>query len=343
MPRLFRRAALLLAALFAVAAPAPAAEGFDDSIVASIEYPGWFKESFLNLGDDLAEAREAGKDGLFLFFSTQGCSYCHLFIETSLADPAIAARVQEHYDTIGLEIFDDAELTDLAGETTRVKHFALDQGVEFAPTLLFYDAEGRLVLRLTGYYDPERFGRALDYLTGRHYEEEPFRTWLARRAAPAAPGDGAELLADPLFAKPPFALDRSRMPAQRPLLVIFETPGCPHCGRFHREVLRDAEVRRILEGMEVVRLDASDRETPVLTPAGERTTPAAWAEAQGFTQYPALVFFEEGGKQVLETDALVLKSRMLNSLGFVTERAYEQGWTYQRFARSRAVAKSAAQ
>jgi thioredoxin-related protein len=133
------------------------------------------------------------------------------------------------------------------------------------------------------------------------------------------------------------------MPAQRPLLVIFETPGCPRCGRFHREVLRDAEVRPILEGMEVVRLDASDRETPVLTPAGERTTPAAWAEAQGFTQYPALVFFEEGGKQVLETDALVLKSRMLNSLGFVTERAYEQGWTYQRFARSRAVAKSAEQ
>lgn len=94
--------------------------------------------------------------------------------------------------------------------------------------------------------------------------------------------------------------------------------------------------------MEVVRLDATDTRTPVLTPAGERTTPAAWAERQGFTQYPALMFFEERGRQVLETDALVLKSRMLNSLGFVTERAYEKGWTYQRFARSRAVAKSAA-
>jgi thioredoxin-related protein len=107
-------------------------------------------------------------------------------------------------------------------------------------------------------------------------------------------------------------------------------------------VLQDADVRPILEGMEVVRLDAADTQTPVVTPSGERTTPADWAEQQGFTQYPALVFFEEGGEQVLETDALVLKSRMLNALGFVTERAYEQGWTYQRFARSRALAQSAA-
>lgn len=346
MPGSPRHTALLLAVVLTVfAAPAPpatAAEGFDDSIVAKIEYPDWFKDSFLNLRDDLAEAREAGKDGLFLFFSTQGCSYCHLFIETSLADPPIASRLQEHFDTLGLEIFDDAELTDLAGEATRVKQFALDQGVEFAPTLLFYDGEGQLVLRLTGYYDPERFGLALDYVTGRHYQQEPFRAWLARKTAAADPGRGGELIADPLFAAPPYALDRSRMPADRPLLVIFETGDCPRCPRFHREVLQDPQVRPILERMEVVRLDANDQKTPVLTPAGERTTPAAWAAQQGFTEYPALVFFEEGGRQVLETDALVLNSRMLNSLGFVTERAYDKNWTYQRFARSRALAKSAA-
>jgi hypothetical protein len=39
---------------------------------------------------------------------------------------------------------------------------------------------------------------------------------------------------------------------------------------------------------------------------------------------------------------LALKSPTLNALGFVTERAYEQGWTYRRFARSRALAQYAA-
>lgn len=342
MSRFQLRALLLAAAAACFAAPSQAAEGFDDSIVARIEYPDWFKQSFLDLQDDLAEAREAGKDGLFLFFSTQGCSYCHLFIETSLADAAIAARLQAHFDSLGLEIFDDAELTDLAGNRTRVKHFALEQGVEFAPTLLFFDVEGRPLLRLTGYYDPERFDLALDYIIGRHYQDEPFRSWLARQSAPEQALAEGDLIDDPLFSEPPYALDRSAMPAERPLLVIFESRSCARCARFHREVLQDSDVRPILQGMDVVRLDAADTQTPVLTPAGERTTPAAWAEQLGFTQYPALVFFDEGGEQVLETDALVLKSRMLNSLGFVAERAYERGWTYQRFARSRAMAKAAA-
>lgn len=218
MPRCLHRAALLLAA--AVAAftgsfPGRAAEGFDDSVVARIEYPAWFKDSFLNLRDDLGDARDAGKDGLFLFFSTQGCSYCHLFIETSLSDPAIAARLQEHFDTIGLEIFDDAELTDLTGTTTRVKQFALDQGVQFAPTLLFYDGEGRLVLRLTGYYDPARFSRALDYVTGRHYEQEPLRTWLAKQTAPAAEAGASS----------------SRTASSRRRPMRWTVPACPRTGR----------------------------------------------------------------------------------------------------------------
>ncbi len=333
---------ILAAAAAFFAAPVPAAEGFDDSVVQTIKYPEWFKQGFFELPDDLAEAREAGKDGLFLFFSTQGCSYCHLFIETSLADPVIAERLQAHFDSIGLEIFDDAELTDLAGNRTSVKHFALEQGVEFAPTLLFLDGDGRVLLQLTGYYDRQRFGLALDYVIGRHHSDETFRGWLARQAAPTQPAQAGGLIADPLFSDPPYALDRSAVAAERPLLVIFEGADCTHCARFHREVLQDGDIRPILERMDVVRLDAADTGTPVLTPAGERTTPAAWAEQLGFTQYPALVFFDETGKQVLETDALVLKSRMLNSLGFVTERAYERGWTYQRFARTQALARAAA-
>jgi thioredoxin-related protein len=342
MRRFNPKTLLVVAALALLAASGEADDDFDDGMITMIEYPDWFKESFLNLQDDLADAREAGKDGLLLFFSSQGCSYCHLFIRTSLADPTLAGRVQAHFDTIGLEIFDDADLTDLGGNATRVKHFALDQGVEFSPTLLFLDGEGRAVLRLAGYYDPERFGRALDYVIGRHYEDEPFKSWLARQEISAPPKDGDRLIADPLFSEPPYALERKRMPAQRPLLVIFERAGCPRCAQFHRKVLQDSDVRSILEGMEVIRLDAADTQTPVVTPSGERITPAGWAQQQGFTQYPALVFFEEGGEQVLETDALVLKSRMLNALGFVTERAYEQGWTYQRFARTRGLAQSAA-
>ncbi len=87
----------------------------------------------------------------------------------------------------------------------------------------------------------------------------------------------------------------------------------------------------------VVRLDARDSKTPVLAPDGARTTPADWFAATGFSRLPALLFFDEKGREVLRTDALVLRQRMMNSLGFTLERAFEKDWTYQRFARSKAI------
>ncbi|MGB5736371.1 MAG: thioredoxin fold domain-containing protein [Thiohalocapsa sp.] len=313
-------------------------DAFDDGAIYQVHHPDWFKESFLNLRDDADEAREAGKQGLFVFFSTEGCSYCHLFIETSLSDPAISERLRAHFDSIGLEIFSDAELTDFAGEPTRVKAFALDQGVQFAPTLFFFDNDGKRLLRLTGYYEPERFSAVLDYLIDGHYRQQGLRAFLARRS----PQQADALPTDALFAEPPYALDRSRIAAERPLLVLFDGAGCDRCARFHNEVLADVPTRERLADFDLVRLDAGDAVTPVLTPAGQRTHPKTWYAELGFTELPALVFFNESGQQVLATDALILKSRMNNAIGFVTERAYEQGWNYQRYARTQGLKKAAA-
>lgn len=340
-----RLAATILCACLCLPAVHAAEAAFDDGAIYNIVYPDWFKESFLNLADDAADAAEDGKQGLFVFFSTQGCSYCHLFIEKSLGDPAITERLRAHFDSIGLEIFSDAELTDFGGAETRVKTFAVDQGVQFAPTLLFFDTDGRRLLRLTGYYDPDTFARVLDYLIDGHHREVGLRDYLAQRQKAAQkgaePARGGGLISDPLFAEPPYALDRSRMAAERPLLVVFESADCPRCERFHREVLGDEPTRARLADFDVVRLDAADDSTPVLTPGGERTVPSAWLERFGFTQLPALAFFNEAGEPVLASDALILKSRMNNSIGFVTERAYEKGWNYQRYARSQGMKKAA--
>jgi hypothetical protein len=40
-------------------------------------------------------------------------------------------------------------------------------------------------------------------------------------------------------------------------------------------------------------------------------------------------FFNQKGRQVLKTDALILQQRMTKSLNFVLEHAYEKNWTYQ--------------
>lgn len=318
--------------------PASKAGGFDEAQITHIGYPAWFKESFLDLQEDIEEARDAGKVGVMLLFTSEGCSYCAEFIRTSLADPYLSGRLQDHFDAVGLDIFSDAELVDPAGRDTRVNQFALEAGAGFSPTLLFYGDSGRLLYRGVGYYPPERFSLVLDYLIGRHNEKASFRDLVATRTA----SDGQlasdyRLRPDPLFSAPPFVLDRRHMPAQRPLLVIFEREGCRNCASLHAEVLTLPGVRDLIGRFEVVRLDAADTATPLITPDGARTTPAAWFGETGFSALPALLFFDEGGKEVLRTDALVLRQRMMNSLLYTLERAYENQWTYQRFARSKAI------
>ena len=328
---------LLATLLLLIAFACPAEQRFDDAEVAHIAYPDWFVDNGLpDFTELLSNTAADGKQGVMLLFTTEGCSYCDLFIRTSLADPALAARVQANFSAIGLEIFDDTDMIAQDGTEIAIKTFADEQGAEFAPTLLFYANDGSRILRMVGYQDPERFGQILDYLIAGHYQGQTFREYLSQRNTTATT-DTASLRDDPLFSEPPYALDRRYFPASQPLLVLFEQPGAAAVSRFHDEVLSSDQVRGLLSQFELVRLDSGDADTPVLTPNGQRTNPRAWYRQTGFSNTPALLFFDETGKPLLQTDALVLRQRMLNSLNFVLERAYDKGWSYQRYARSRGI------
>ena len=159
------------------------AKDFDDAAIMHIDYPRWFKEDpFYDLAENLKQARSSGKQGLMVFFTTEGCSYCAEFIRKSLNNPEIAARVQKNFDTVGLEIFNDAEMTSPRGESMPMKQFAKEEGAEFAPTLLFFGDEGNNILRAAGYQSPDRFQMILGYLTGKHYQNESLANYVARQA-----------------------------------------------------------------------------------------------------------------------------------------------------------------
>lgn len=337
MPSLSKFRPLLLAGLCLASLGPVQAGDFDDAAVMRIDYPAWFKDSFLDLPEDIQDARDAGKQGMMILFTTEGCSYCAQFIRTSLNDPAIEASLRANFDVIGLEIFSDAEMIAPDGSAERVKSFAKSAGAGFAPTVLFYGENGEPLYRGVGYHDPERFAAVLRDLN----PDQASSTELsAKTEAPPADATATYALADDsMFRRPPYALDRSQFAAERPLLVIFESDTCKDCARFHQEVLKQPDVRDLLERFEVVRLDAADKDTPLLKPDGEAATPADWWAETGFEEQPALLFIDEQGQEVLRTDALVLRQRMINSLLYVLERAYEKDWTYQRFARSRALAR----
>jgi thioredoxin-related protein len=338
--------ALGIAAVVMCTPGASLASSFDDSDIRHIAYPAWFSDSpFFDLAEELDVARSGGKQGLMVLFTTEGCSYCYMFVQKSLGDPELSALTRRRFQSVGFEIFDDREMTDPAGVAMPIKQFAEQEGAEFAPTLLFYGLDGERLLKVVGYQKPERFRGILDYLGGGHYRTESLSAYFGRRAEAAqtpVANAGSELKEDPLFARPPFVLDRSSAPASKPLLVIFEKTDCADCEDFHGGVLADGEVREALARFEVVRFDAADDKTPVTAPDSSRLTPAAWFAQAELSRAPALLFFNEQGDLVLETDALVLRQRMMNSLNYVLERAYEKGWSYQRFARSKAIERQQA-
>jgi len=310
---------------------------FDDSAIVRVDDPAWFKTSFLDLREDLAEARAAGKQGLMVLFSTEGCAYCKAFIERSLKDPAIGALVRKHFDTLHLEIFDDAGMKDLQGRSLSVKDFARREGAAFSPTLLFYGLDGKRMHRVVGYQSPERFRMVLDYVAGGHHRTLTYRDYLAHRGSGTpAIAQPAALVRDALFDRPPYNLDR-RLSAGMPLLVLFEQPGCEACRDFHAKVLSDAEVRALLARFQVVQLDARDAATPVVTPDGRRLTPLRWAEELELAHLPAMIFFDEAGREVLRNDSLSYRQRMSRSLQYVLDKAYLRGISFQRYTREKTM------
>lgn len=308
---------------------------FDDQpLQEPLSYPEWFKLSFLDLREDLNEARAAGKAGLIVYFGQKYCAYCRQFLEKDLVKEDIRTYLQKHFDIIGIDIHGQNTVIDLDGESIDEHRFATREQTNFTPSLIFYDLEGEEALRLRGYYPPYRFRAALEYVADVHYRHEEFREYLARADVPLVfePGD---LSQESFFMPGPYMLDRSHIHAERPLLVMFEQGNCHACDVLHTGPLQEPEIRRRIGNLEVVQLSYWD-DTPVVTPAGVRTTARKWAESMRLFYTPTLIFFDTDGTEIIRVDSVVQFYRLQNILDYILEGGYRDYATFQRWRESRA-------
>jgi thioredoxin-related protein len=287
---------------------------------ANVKYPPWFKESFLDLRDDLQDAKQAGKRGVIVFLSQKNCNHCQAFIDTTLSDPAILKRVQKNYDVIALDIFNDLEMTDIDGSVETIKNFADKQRARFTPALLFYSVEGKRLLKIIGFYPPDKFSHVLDYIDGEYYQRESLSQYLQKERAGAAHQDIPYDYT--LFTRPPYSLDRTRFKGQQPILVLFESPNCPPCQRFHQWVLNDKNVRRLMPGFEAIQLNSLDNTSKVKLPSGRYLTPQQWSKELQLAYDYSVIFYDEHGVEVHRLDAETGRDRMSGSMQYVLEKSY---------------------
>ena len=307
---------------------------FDDQPLSEpLAFPDWFKLSFLDLREDIEEAREAGKAGLIVYFGQKYCAYCQQFLEKDLVREDIQTYMREHFDVIGIDIHGQRQVVDLSGNEYEESAYAVQEKTNFTPSVIFFDLEGNEVLRLRGYYPPYRFLAALEYVADRHYRNERYRDFLARAGVPLVFEPG-ELSEESFFIPGPYMLDRSRFPAERPLAVFFEQGNCHACDVLHTGPLADPEIRSLMEQLESVQLPIWE-DIPVVTPAGERTTARRWADELGLFYTPTLILFAPNGDEIIRVDSVVQFYRLRNVLEYVLDEGYRDHATFQRWRESR--------
>ena len=296
------------------------------------EPPAWFRQSFLDLDEDVREAA-ANHRRVMLYFHQDNCPYCSLLVKENFTRPDIVAAMQKNLESIALNMWGDREVIATDGKHYTEKSLATALKVDYTPTLIFLDEQGKVVLRLNGYYPPERFRLALDYVSAHKEKELGFRAYLATRQAAAKTTDG--LHPEPFFLPPPYALARNRIAASRPLAVFFEQADCTDCARLHEQILADPTTRVLVEQFETVQLDVA-ADTPVITPGGQRTTASAWARDLDLGYAPSIVFFDRQGREVMRIDAFLKTFHVQSVFDYVLQEAYLTEPSFQRFLSTRA-------
>ena len=294
------------------------------------EKPEWFKNSFLDIGEDVEEAAAAGKR-VMLYFYQDGCPYCTKLLRDNFSQQSIVQKTRKYLDVIAVNMWGDREVTGLDGQQTTEKQFAESLRVMFTPTILMLNEQGKVILRINGYYHPVKFEAALDYV-GQHQEKSLSFAEYYRNLAPVK-ASGKLHEAD-FFLQPPYDLQQLSKDS-KPLLILFEQKQCKPCDEYHADIYQRKETREQFQRFNIVRLDMWGK-TPLITPAGKKSTAREFAKQLDVKYAPSMVFFDNSGKEVFRSEAYLRAFHIQSILDYVASGAYQTQSNFQRYIAARA-------
>lgn len=294
------------------------------------EQPAWFKNSFLDLREDIADAKQDGKRVL-LYFYQDGCPYCAKLLDVNFTQKDIVDKTRQKFDVISLNMWGDREVIDHKGKTVKEKDFAASLRVMFTPTLIFLNEQGEVALRINGYYKPHRFMAALDYVSQKKEKKISFKNYFKEVAPAEAHG---KLHHKPYFMNPPYDFLKTRKKGKI-LMVLFEQKQCPACDELHDDILKRKESDELIQKMDVAQIDIWSNEK-VFTPKGKPTTAKHWANSLDIKYTPSAVFFDDKGNEVFRWEAYLKSFHIQSSMDYVASGAYKNEPSFQRYIEVRA-------
>ena len=296
-----------------------------------IEKPAWFKESFLDLREDVQEATENTKRVL-LYFYQDGCPYCAKLLQDNLGQKKLADKTRKYFDVIAINMWGDKEVTDLKGKLTTEKQFTEQMKVMYTPTLVFLTEQGKVALRVNGYYAPNKYETALDYVRGKNERKISFRNYARKFLKQASAG---KLHPQPFISKAPYNL-KKLLASSKPLLILFEQKKCYACDELHKDIFNRKETLKQINRFNVVRLDMWGKDK-LIDLQGKTVTEKTLAKNLNIIHSPSFIFFDKTGKDIFRIDAYLKSFHTQSVLDYIASGAYKKQSNFQRYIADRAA------
>lgn len=282
------------------------------------EKPSWFKESFLDIREDIEEAK-AGNKRVLLYFYQDGCPYCGKLLRDNFADREIATYTRQKFDVIAINMWGDREVVNVNGDSVTEKEFAKNLKVQFTPTLVYLDESGKKLLRINGYFAPERFLTALKYIGEKKENTLSINDFFKQLKPLKASGR--------LHAQHNTLVDLTK--ASRPLIVSFEQKVCKDCDEMHEDIFNRENVSQSLSRFDFITVDMWSNDE-ITVPDGRRMKVSDWAKELAIQYSPSMVFFIDG-REVFRTEAYLKSFHTRAALDYVSSGAYKTVTEFQRY------------
>lgn len=297
-------------------------------------HPEWFKESFLDLEEDIADAAGDNKR-LVVYFWQPGCPYCNQLWEDNFGQQKIVDDFRKNFEIVALNMWGDKEVVSVGGNDYTEKSFSEALGIKYTPTLLFFDENKKVVHQLNGYIPPADFQRSMSFVSGKHEKIQRFGEYSAQQMQASADESEGKLNQEDFFISASYNLNRTDKNAEDYLAVFFESKNCKNCDLLHEKTLQDETTRNLIKQFSSVQLDRFSN-TKITTPTGKSITAKEWANKLGISYLPAMVFFNQEGKEVMRIDAQMRTFHIQSVFDYVLTGAYKTELNFQRYISARA-------
>lgn len=128
--------------------------------------------AFLPAPFNFDRSRVAGKRALVIFFEHPRCHACDVLHGGPISDKNVNLRLGQ-LDAAQLNIHSDAAVITPDGQKTTASAWARQLDLSFAPTLIFFDEQGKEIIRIDSVVRLYRLNNVLNYVLDKGYQKYP--------------------------------------------------------------------------------------------------------------------------------------------------------------------------